>query len=838
MVVGVALTAAMATLGTAMAGFGLAVKGATAAIGLGVKTASLSISWSKALVKSFSGLDLSLKNLGKTFEASIAAADQLQKRNLALGRDFQGFSKGFGRQIDKLPGVLSERLGTTMSMVEAGLRGNTLRTRQLTQTVRMSGGNFKQLSKDLATTQTDLALNNTALEQLSTATGQARMQYGVAAEQLVGAIGKLNTTVKRNAVLSDTGGPLSQAMVNLSGRLGGRAGGALARVAELMMSGGTFAEAHILGVGGARARGQGGNAAEMEAALLEIIQVGGARAAEIYARLGVETGLAGDAMGTISPHAADLKTVFEALNVEQSALVKAISKEADMHKQLSEIGKLIWEPIQEIWLDGANGLYQTLLDNAQKIQGAFTTFVAEPLKVIIEKFSKLFLNNEDFFEGMKSFFKTIAMGLAYVDEMLSKNFGEGGDSLYMKIVKVFGNLVAKVGGWFETMIFDLLPKMEMGFFSVIDGILQALEMVGVDIDQGAFDMVAQKRKEANENRLLRSLEGNANAVKDLKEAISFAEGGKMSEWKRRGETRMGKTAPLTGFHASDKELYEMLGYTEGNIPGFGKEGRWSTVQTDKGYAETLIKEGLIEAGGFGTASQIERAAESNVMSWATPARQGRGLVGGGDISSFKAFNDSVGLLAQISKKEWDLLQKGGIGILKDPYSGEEHRTKTSFWMDMAKWKDEMRTIESGIAVKMGQRLLEKLESGEESLPNIEENIQAFIQKLEKDAKMGESSRRDFIDNFNAKWDTVTGIKEDTGKMADDDEVPEILSNMVDEQAAMLSDSITAILMDAKQEQLLRVQLAHLEMLTGISNKTERQVALAEDAAHGVQNGSR
>ena len=47
------------------------------------------------------------------------------------------------------------------------------------------------------------------------------------------------------------------------------------------------------------------------------------------------------------------------------------------------------------------------LTNATKIKNAFTTYVAKPLENIITKFTTLFLNNESFLDGMKSFFKKV-----------------------------------------------------------------------------------------------------------------------------------------------------------------------------------------------------------------------------------------------------------------------------------------------------------------------------------------------------------------------------------------------------------------------------------------------
>ena len=95
----VLLSAAILGLSTVMTGLTSLLTGLTGQV---IALPGRITGATKTLTKAFSGLDISLKNLNKTFQQSIVAADEAQKRTLAFGKDFTGFSKTFKAQIDKI----------------------------------------------------------------------------------------------------------------------------------------------------------------------------------------------------------------------------------------------------------------------------------------------------------------------------------------------------------------------------------------------------------------------------------------------------------------------------------------------------------------------------------------------------------------------------------------------------------------------------------------------------------------------------------------------------------------------------------------------------------------
>ena len=266
------MVAVVGPLALGLAAVAAAVNGAIGVVKLATGAIGKAGDSAGAITKAFTGLDISLKHLTSTFKQSITAADVLQKRNLALGRDFAGFRKSFDNSIDKMPGVLSEKLGAIMSSVEVGLRGNTAQTHSLIQFTRMTGGNFKGLATELERVQTGLGLSNASLENLSVVTRVATDKYGVAADRMIRSIDQLSAQTKQTILMSSQGSSFSKAMIELSGKLGGRAGGAQNAIQDILFGGSAgLGQAAVLGLLGARQRAQHGGSDAIVGASLDII---------------------------------------------------------------------------------------------------------------------------------------------------------------------------------------------------------------------------------------------------------------------------------------------------------------------------------------------------------------------------------------------------------------------------------------------------------------------------------------------------------------------------------------------------------------------------------------
>ena len=497
-----AIAAGAAGLAVTMTGLSLVVGGAVGAVKLATAGLNKVTESAGAISKAFTGLDISLKNLTGAYNKSLASADELQKRNLALGRDFTGFRKTFGASLDKMPGVLSEKLGAIMTGVETGLRSNTAQTHRLIQFTRMTGGNFKAFATKLAGLQISFGLNNNSLENLSLVTRSAVDKYGVAAERMIGSMDNLAAQTKKNIVMSGQGPKFFEAMIQLSGKLGGRATGAQGAIQDILF-GEDIAPAAMLGLLGARQRAQHGGVQDILGASMEVINKGWPKANRMLKNFGGDTAIAGKVMSGLVPVAHSLQEAFIALRVEGDSVVRGQVREFKVRKQLEEINKKIWEKIQKIWL-GDNGLYASLLRNADEIGRMFDERIATPLGKILSTFSDLFLNSNSLLGSFEGMLTHIGTFISAIDIWLDSTFGDK-ENVFKFITEKVEDMFIYISKGFGELIYETLPSIKVGFFTIITGLLSLIDKVAPDDwdphDKFQKEMVAALHQ-AKEDRII------------------------------------------------------------------------------------------------------------------------------------------------------------------------------------------------------------------------------------------------------------------------------------------------------------------------------------------------
>jgi len=380
----------------------------------------------------------------------------------------------------------------------------------------------------------------------------------------------------------------------------------------------------------------------------------------------------------------------------------------------------MWEPIQEMWLKGTNGLYDTLLENATKIQKAFTTFVVDPLKIIIEKFTKAYLASDKIMESLKGIFMSVGRILIAVDEVLSKTFKEGG-SLYQKIVGTFGSIALSIAEAFEGITLRMLPNFEVGMMKIIFGLTKMMNLIpGTGIDQNDVNQVSQMLQESQMRIWAREMRDTGKMPEAAKAEIDVT---KSIDWMK----------TLTNV-----ELF-------GGVP----------------------------------------MAAMGTLGW------------GGPVAG------------------------PSTHVLRNPATGE-------------RMGDELEGEGKGWATQQAVRMFNSMmERGLKKMggdqPLISETIKGIMADKEKEIDDGTPSAAET--KLEAMWaDILATLEIGNEHTKPKEEVPEALDNFASTQAEALGVAITSILLDAKQEHLLRVQHDVLEKLFGIELQTTLQRQLAEDAA--------
>tara|TARA_R110001583_G_scaffold96437_3_gene240735 strand:+ start:3121 stop:5592 length:2472 start_codon:yes stop_codon:yes gene_type:complete len=453
------------------------------------------------LVKAFSGLDISLANVGKAFSSGLSTADALQEQALGMGKTLGGFQTAFADSIGEMPGILSQRLGTTMTMFDSGLRGNTKSVAKLTQMQKMTGRDFKGLIASLEGLQTQMGLTNAGLDSVAEATIRAQLTYGVNAEKIVGAMNALSQQTKDAALLDDLSPMMAGAIAEISGELGGRGKQQIAEAMDALMGGiDSYSESAKLNILAAReAMNNATTSSEFAEAFRQAVK--GANAEIKMWGSGLDgfndAGLKASIMtGQIGKSVTAFKRLDDLMNVEMTSSQKLMAMGMNMMSTLKQQALALWEPIANLWLEEGAKLYEMIVANATEIGNAFRAYIVEPIKMIVKGFTESMLENGNLMDGIKTIFRAVGKVFLWVANTLGKEFGDGG-SMYDKVVNFFSGVLLNIANGLDDFLLKSLPTIELAFLTVASTILKALSYV-MDVDQNTID---ELDKRAGETRM-------------------------------------------------------------------------------------------------------------------------------------------------------------------------------------------------------------------------------------------------------------------------------------------------------------------------------------------------
>jgi hypothetical protein len=499
------MAANMAKMTVMLGGLGLAIKLVTSPIKALTSLPGLAnkmVGGFTSLTKAFSGLDISLSNLSKAFSAGLATADKLQQKSIGFGTSFESAGKAFAGSVDKMPGTLSQNLGTMFDAFETGLRGNTVRVAQLAAINKQGGKSAKQTLQAFEGFQTSMSMNNDELNNLAEATIKAQFQHKVSSEQLMNAVNSLAEETKNVAVFDNLGDEFGGAITDVAGMLGGRGEKDLAKVMKLLTGGmETYGEASRLGLLGMRQRmASAKNENDVRDVLLAAMKQGAAVTENWNTQLGGvgDLGIKADVLtGTLSDSTTSFMRLNNLLKVEEASMASNMEMETDVLNTLKQQALELWEPITNLWLDSGKGLFQKLLDNAQEIQAAFTAYIVNPIRDIIEGFTGSMLENSNLMDGLKQVFQTVGAVITWVAETLGSTMGGEGGSMYSKVTDFFFGILKNIAEGFDDFVLGTLPAIEVAFLSVAVVILKALNKIpGIDVEASTIASLDRRRGEA------------------------------------------------------------------------------------------------------------------------------------------------------------------------------------------------------------------------------------------------------------------------------------------------------------------------------------------------------
>ena len=455
-----------------------------------------------SLVKSVTGLDISLKNVAKAFASGLQAADKLQERALGMGKTLGGFQTAFGGQLDKMPGILSQKLGTTMDMFDAGLRGNTLRVAQLAQIQKLAGRDSKALMGHFEGMQTSMGMTNDGLNSVAEATIKAQYEYGVNAEKLVGAMNALTQETKDMGMMEGLGEEFAGAVGEVAGMLGGRGEQDLAKIMKVLTGGAEMdMEASRLGIRDLRNRiTENTSQKQLVSILLESVKTANVTTKSWQSNLaGLASGGLGRRTEVLTDQLGESVTAFTNINrlLETEAESKAKNMKAGTNilATLKQQALALWEPISNLWLTEGAKLYNQIVANATEIGAAFTAYIVNPIRDIVGGFMGSMTKNKNLMEGLKTVFRAVGKVITWVSNTLGKAFGGGGENIYDKVVNFFSDIILHIAEGIDDFVLGALPTIELAFLTVATTILRALNKV-MDVDQSTIDSLEGRRQEA------------------------------------------------------------------------------------------------------------------------------------------------------------------------------------------------------------------------------------------------------------------------------------------------------------------------------------------------------
>jgi hypothetical protein len=496
--------AQMIKLALMMTGLSVAIKFATAPLKLLTSLPGLAkslVGGFGSLVKAFSGLDISLTNVSKALSSGLAAADAMNERALGMGKTLGGFQTAFGSQIEKMPGILSQKLSTTMDMFEGGLRGNTAQVAKLAQLQKIAGKDSKAFIGSMSELQTSMGMTNMGLNSVANATIKAQYSYGVNTEKLVGAMNALSQETKDVGLLEGLGSQFAGAVGEITGMLGGKGEKEISALFKVLTGGAEMdAEAARLGIRDQRNRIHAGmSQKELVETVLSAARTGGKTIERMQGHLGgLDAGGIGRRTEVLKNQLGSSVTAIKGFN--SMLALEGVSRAKGMKQGLNILGTLkqqalaLWEPISNLWLTEGAKLYNQLVANATEIGQAFTAYIVNPIRDIVGGFMGSMLENGNMMDGIKKIFQAVGRVVTWVANTLGKTFGDGG-SMYDKVIDFFSGILLNIAKGFDDFVLDALPTIELAFLTVASTILRALGKV-MDIDQGTIDSIEGRRQEA------------------------------------------------------------------------------------------------------------------------------------------------------------------------------------------------------------------------------------------------------------------------------------------------------------------------------------------------------
>ena len=497
-------TAQMIKLAVVMAGVDFAIKALTSPVKLLTSLPGLAkslVGGFGSLVKAFSGLDISLTNVSKALSSGLAAADAMNERALSMGKTLGGFQTAFGSQIEKMPGILSQKLSTTMDMFEGGLRGNTAQVAKLAQLQKIAGKDSKAFIGSMSELQTSMGMTNMGLNSVANATIKAQYSYGVNTEKLVGAMNALSQETKDVGLMEGLGSQFAGAVGEITGMLGGKGEKEISALFKVLTGGADMdAEAARLGIRDQRNRIHAGmSQKELVETVLSAARTSGKTIERMQGHLGgLDAGGIGRRTEVLKNQLGSSVTAIKGFN--SMLALEGVSRAKGMKQGLNILGTLkqqalaLWEPISNLWLTEGAKLYNQLVANATEIGQAFTAYIVNPIRDIVGGFMGSMLENGNMMEGLKKIFQAVGKVIAWVADTLGGELG-GGGSMYSKIVGFFSDMLMFIAKGFDDFVLSALPTIELAFLAVASTILRALGKV-MDVDQGTIDGIEGRRQEA------------------------------------------------------------------------------------------------------------------------------------------------------------------------------------------------------------------------------------------------------------------------------------------------------------------------------------------------------